>query len=66
MYEKEFPVTAGEVYLTGLKVVQEILQYADERSCTDSKPNKKKNVIFLVILSRCTERAIYEDLGKPR
>uniref|UniRef100_A0A0D3G8R1 Uncharacterized protein n=1 Tax=Oryza barthii TaxID=65489 RepID=A0A0D3G8R1_9ORYZ len=44
----------------------EILQYADERRCSNSKPDKQKNVIFLVILSWCAERTIYKDFGKAK
>lgn len=31
--------------------VQEILQDADERSCTDSEADEKKDVVLLVVLS---------------
>lgn len=55
-----------ETYFVGLYVVQEIFQYANERSGTDSKTDKQKNVIFLVILCGCTIRAINKDLRKPK
>ena len=58
--------TSCFIYLVGLYVVQEILEYADERSRTNPEPNKQKNVVFPVVLSRCTVRAIYEDFRKPK
>jgi len=58
--------SSAQFYLVGLYVVEEILQYADERSCTNPEPDKQKNVIFPVVLSRCTIRAVYEDFRKPK
>jgi hypothetical protein len=54
-----------EVYLVRLYIVQEIFEYADERSGANPKTNKQKNVVFLVILCRCAIRAINIDLRKP-
>ncbi|RWW03185.1 hypothetical protein GW17_00033674 [Ensete ventricosum] len=41
---------------------QEILQDADERSCTDSKADEKKDVVLLVVLSWSTVRPVYQKL----
>ncbi|RWW84649.1 hypothetical protein BHE74_00006728 [Ensete ventricosum] len=41
---------------------QEILQDADERSCTDSKADEKKDVVLLGVLSWSTVRPVYQKL----
>ncbi len=62
---KETLFIREEFYFVGFNVVQQILQNADERSSTNSKTNKQKNVILLVVLRRCTIGPINKDLRKP-